>query len=506
MSHLKNYCITLGSVLLLGLLLISLEADVLYEAQNQNLFLHTPLFFEQQMMKAGGFLTWIGSYLTQYFFYPTLGTSILCLLWLFLIWLIHKAYPETWLPLALLPIGCLLLTIVDMGYWVYYLKLPGHPFDTTVGTVVAIGLAAIYRSLPQRLAFTLPFTLIAVIIGYPAFGFYALWGTLLIGILAATKKQWIVTVVAAIGIVVVPLAAYHLLYHETNIAYIYWSALPMYSHNGQQFFAYYLPIIALVICTVGWCFISHPLSNRRWVLLGRCGAVLLFITGIIIGWNRNDNFHRELSMSHDMEQQQWEDILTTAQHVKGEPTRAICLMKNIALLRLGRDRKEMLTFPEGSKHPDAPFAIRMVHTIGKQVYLQYGIPNYCYRWCMEDGVEYGWTVERLKLMTLCSLLNGEPTAARRFTALLKKTTFHKDWAKKYEACTHNPKLVLGDEALSPILPYLRDDNFLTSDQSQLELFLFEHLLGTPNNNRQQEELAQRTMFYYRSNHQKLVEP
>ena len=166
----------------------------------------------------------------------------------------------------------------------------------------------------------------------------------------------------------------------------------------------------------------------------------------------------------------------------------------------------MYRFVNGSRPFASPLPVNLSQVAGPPLYFHYGQHNICYRWCMEDGVEYGWTVERLKLMTLCSLLNGEPTAARRFTALLKKTTFHKDWAKQYEACTHNPKLVLGDEALSPILPYLRDDNFLTSDQSQLELFLFEHLLGTPNNNRQQEELAQRTMFYYRSNHQKLVEP
>ena len=46
-------------VLLAAVLLALFEADMLWMAQEQNLLLHTPLFFEQQMVKAGGLLTWM---------------------------------------------------------------------------------------------------------------------------------------------------------------------------------------------------------------------------------------------------------------------------------------------------------------------------------------------------------------------------------------------------------------------------------------------------------------
>ena len=59
-------------LLAVAVILAITEADVLYTAQEQNLFLHTPLFFEQQMVKAGGLLTWAGCYLTQFFYYPML--------------------------------------------------------------------------------------------------------------------------------------------------------------------------------------------------------------------------------------------------------------------------------------------------------------------------------------------------------------------------------------------------------------------------------------------------
>ena len=79
-------------VLLAAVLLALFEADMLWTAQEQNLFLHTPLFFEQQMVKAGGLLTWMGCYLTQFFYYPMLGAGVLCLLWAFLMWLLQRVF------------------------------------------------------------------------------------------------------------------------------------------------------------------------------------------------------------------------------------------------------------------------------------------------------------------------------------------------------------------------------------------------------------------------------
>jgi hypothetical protein len=181
-------------------------------------------------------------------------------------------------------------------------------------------------------------------------------------------------------------------------------------------------------------------------------------------------------------------------------------MRNLALFRLGQTGNEMSLYPNGSARPGAPFPVRMVHTYGKRLYLEYGIPNYCYRWSMEDGVEYGWTVERLRLMVLCSLVNGEFTAAQHYINLLKKTDFHDSWARRYQDLLYRPPLIANDPALKPILPLLRNDNFLTSDQSQLEHFLIEHILSTPGNTREQQELARFTMRYYRTNRSKIIEP
>lgn len=108
--------------------LLFFEGDFLWKAQELNLFQHTSLFFKQQMVVPGGMLTYVGTFLTQFFYYPWLGVLMLMGCWLLLMWMISRAFllPKTWALLMFVPVSLLLLTFMDMGYWIYILKLRGH--------------------------------------------------------------------------------------------------------------------------------------------------------------------------------------------------------------------------------------------------------------------------------------------------------------------------------------------------------------------------------------------
>ena len=492
--RLTKYVLPYACLTAVVVILTITENNLLFRLQEQNLFLHTPLFFEQQMVKAGGLLTWAGCYLTQFFCYPMLGAGLLCLLWAFLMWLLKRTLrlKDEWL--ALVPVACLLLTIVTLGYWVFYLKLSGAAFDATLGTIIAVLLVCIYRALPNRSLLQSAFIVLSTCVSYPLFGFYGLWATAMMALLAG-RKAWI----AVLSVVIVPLVCYYTLYHETHIVNIYWAALPVYCYQGTRCAGYYLPYCCLVLSI---CLMVRVPSCWKWAQ----GVVLAATAVCVVAfWNKDHNFHQELKMYRSLEQCDWQQVLQAARKTKGEPTRAICMMQNLALFRLGRPAEEMLTYPNGARQPEAPFSVRMVHTYGKLLYLQYGVPNYCHRWCVEDAVERGWTVSELKLMVKCALLNGEPVLAQRLLNLLKKTDFQRSWTRHYELYLQKPHLISQDRELRPILPLLRSDNFLTADQTQMELFLIEQLLSTPGTTHEQQELAQRTAFYYQHNRKKLVE-
>ena len=476
------------------LLLALFEADYLWTAQEHNLFLHTPLFFQQCMQVSGGLLSWAGTYLTQFFYYPMLGAGLLCLLWAFLMVLLKQAFHirTRWLWLTLIPVGMLLLANVELGYWIYFLKLRGHLFVASLGIIATTLLYWAFRKIRNAPLISILFPL-STFLFYPLFGFYALLATLLMGISASKARHYPSMFVALGSIILVPLLYYYALYYQTPTVNIYWTALPIFVHNGVNDRWLNLPYVVIVLWLVAAAWRPRIRCIRPWMEATVAAAVLL---AVAIGWYKDDNFHRQLTMRHQMEQQDWEGMLSTISDAKGEPTRAISMMKNLALQRLARLSTDLNSYPDGFARPNASFPVHSVHTIGKMLYLQYGIPNYCYRWCMEDGVEYGWSTEQLKLMAKCSLLNREMTAAQRYLSLLKMTDFHREWAKHYEAYLHQPSLVAKDAEFQAIFPLMRDDDFLTSDQSQLEPFLIEHLASMTGTTPEQQELRSVYFKFY----------
>ena len=127
MKRLLSTILWLGSLAVVAFALLFWEADLLWKVQQHNVFLNTSLFFEQQMVVPGGMLSYVGSWLSQHFYYPWLGVAVLCGVWLLLMWLTQRAFniPERWKVLTVIPVAILLLTNMQLGYWVYVIKLRG---------------------------------------------------------------------------------------------------------------------------------------------------------------------------------------------------------------------------------------------------------------------------------------------------------------------------------------------------------------------------------------------
>lgn len=157
-----------------------------------------------------------------------------------------------------------------------------------------------------------------------------------------------------------------------------------------------------------------------------------------------------------------------------EPTRLIVMAKNLALLKLGRSGDEMFRYLDGGAKPATPLDIRMMQVGGKMLYYHYARLNFCYRWCLEDGVEYGWKTEYLKYMTKTSLLSGEYKAAQKYVNTLSKTLFHKKWAAKYQKYIDNPSEMAKDKEFASIRQLYCYEDQLDGDNSLVEIYLLNY--------------------------------
>ena len=472
----------LAILVILGIVMLTYEHALLFKIQEYNLFLYTPLFFKQCMVSSGGMLTWLGTYFTQYFYHQWIGVLFLSLWWALLMWLTKKAFniPNKWIVAVLVPVAILVIADFMIGYWLFYLKMRGYYFASTIGMCVVTALIWAYRSLPNKYYLHTFFIIISTLIAYPLFGFYGLLAALGMGVITWKLAEMNMTqkvinsIVAVLAIAAIPLFFYRMVFYETNIINIYWTGLPLFRID-DDYYAYYIPFYLLVAFVI---VASLLFSKNRQTTVKRINvwaisqifalAIIVFATYHF--WYKDKNFHTELEMNHCAENLDWDGIIDMARNWE-EPTRMMWMMKNLALFREGRQGDEMYLFKNGDKRCVAPFSVRMTQTGGKMLYLHYGQTNFCYRWCLEDGVEFGWRIEYFKYMLKCSLVNGEYVVAKKYIDILKKTKYYAEWAEKYEPMVKNPALIKKDKELGPIFNMLSPEDVLTSDNTLIEIYL-----------------------------------
>lgn len=478
-------CVIYGVLIpiVMGYFLLDLEQETLFRIQELNLFLPTSLFWQGFAEYPGGALSWLGCFFTQFFHVPLYGVGLLVLFWIAIFFMVKSAFrvSSCWSVCIVLIPACLLVTVTEMGYFIYYIKLQGYFFTATVGFFMAVLSVLIFNKLSSSQVAGYIWMTVWTGAGYVLFGTYALLGTAYMAISkwaesgSFNKRMLFPAGLALILIVCVPLVAYYF-YDQTNLSEVYTAGMPGFDVFGVTYTSYQLPFYLLFLLPVCFSiFYRYPILNlNKWLFILLHVLVLSAACwGICSYWYRNENFQKELLMARAVENEDWEKVVAVARETTTEPTRMMVMYKNLALFRLGRAGDEMFQYREGGATPDAPFPVRLVQVGGKSLYYHYGKANYCYRWCMEDGVVFGWKAEYLKYMAKTALVNREFKVAEKYINILKKTRFHREWAEKYAAYLYHPEAVWEAEEFKPILSMLPKKDQLGSDLSVIEMYLLQ---------------------------------
>ena len=479
----RLYPLTLCASALIAafMVIVSHESGFLQFVELQNLFLDTPLFFHQQAAVAGGLLCYVGAWLSEFLYVPWLGALLLCLLCGLLMWLTAVAFrvPERWAPLLLLPLAAILMSCFTLGYWVYVLKLPGFFFVGVVGFSLALLPVLVSRRLAGRsFLFRLLVIVVTGVALYPLAGFYGLLATLLLALgewrqTGTTTQKTINSLVALLLIVGIPLVCYRYVYDQTNIDYIWRAALPLFEEGELQLPVYYAPYAVLCLFFAVLSLVRFkPGTARKPALQWVCHAVAVAAIVAVCAhfWYTDKNFHDELRIGACVEQNDWQQVAYIVAEAE-EPTRLMVLYRYLALFKMGRAGDELYLVPNSDKQPNSPVVVPMVQQGGRPIYLHYGIQNFCFRWCVEDGVENGWSVYSISYMLRCALLSEEWNAAQRYIDLLKHTRYHGQWASAYEPLVGHPERVRKHAELGPVTQVIGKTSVLGSDKSKLENFL-----------------------------------
>lgn len=496
-------------------LLVFYDADTLYRASEQSLFLFNGHFFNESMTLPAGFLSYIGAFFVQFLHYPLLGATIYVLL-LFALYLLTKKVfeiPARWSLLALLPVAAVLAVSTQMGYWIFYIKIQGFYFMPLLGTMASLLVAWVCLKLK---GLYVPVVALWVVAGYMLFGVYALGGAAVIAVGSVVDRikcrygsKYIISascmlVAVAFLIYAVPVLLYHYGFYSTMaLDQMHLAGTPVHQWvlgNATIYpdgiFGYWVPIILILLSYILLALLRGSLSNgcegenkSRFVIVQ---AVLLLCVSLFtfFYWYNDKNFHIENSQNRAMWNEDWEAVAAYAKRAT-VPTRQIVLNKNMSLLKLGRAGEDAFKYPEGSAEIDHPGVVHLTQTGGMMNYFQYGKFNFCYRWCIENSVEYGWRLEYLKHAVRCTLLSGQHKLAMRYINILKNTLFYRSWAEQMETLVETPSLISKQKEFTmPLLMYNYDDA-LELDDSYVEVYLSKSLSYTysPSDSRLQSEAA-----------------
>ena len=484
--------VTLVVVALGAFYLVVRNSDVMFMAQSKSFFTTNGLFLTECMQQPGGIVAYFSSYLTQFFYNPVLGSSMMIGIWVASLWLSKLAFKvrTAWVAVLIIPVICLLVSMIDTGYWIYYIKQEGYWFYGTVGYFTTVVLVLIYSRFKKFVDKLMATVIIAMT--YPLFGWYSLLAVLYAAAISLSerakgrnfKDRYVQPILAAIIVAALP-PLFCQFYSAIRIEDSWISGFPFFTNDKVHSFVPEIPFIILAVVPLVFPFLPKHKQPKAWV------AYLVTIVIVILScvWAeksdfQNYNYHAEMRMYRAADEQQWDKVLDEMASIPGDASRQMVLLKNIALFNKGEAGTKMFRYNNMGERPNNGFDtlhIHMVQTAAPLIYYYHGKTNFASRWCIENNVEFGCDFDNLKTLARCALVGGEMDVARKYLEILKTSIYYKDWAEHLMPITNNPELIKKYHEFDHVRE-LRDHmgSALDGDNGLVEMYLLNYFSNTMN--------------------------
>ena len=400
--------------------ILYINQEVLYTAHDRSEFIFGTPFFNTLMSKPFGLVQYVGAWLTQFFCKPAVGSFIMVAIWLLIFFVGTKAFrlQGSASALMLLPVACLLTSIVDLGYWIYISTIRGYWFSQSVGYLVMLLLLWIARSTPRK------WHLIWYVLGffaYPVLGWFAL--VFVLCLVFADKTTWR----EYLGIILLIFTAsiWHTqLYSNLKFDDVVFAGLPRFETPSDT-----SPHLSYPFWILGAVSLLIPLCSKyltKWFV-----PVLCSVVGICYTWTEmyyDQNYIDEMRMVRYAESDNWKDVLKLAEENK-RPTSTMMFLKNVALMneggllvrsfKLGNDAVNI-------NNPDS-LHVSLLDIASPLVYYNYGMINEAIRLNFENAIQAGFAPFYLKVLSRCALAVGDDKLLERYSTILHHRPFYDNW-------------------------------------------------------------------------------
>ncbi|MBQ9386162.1 MAG: hypothetical protein IJU24_04705 [Bacteroidaceae bacterium] len=474
--------------LLFTVILIICSRDYLLQIEGRSIFLFDWFWIKDFLNKPAAPLNCLGMFFTQFMHLPWLGA----LLWTALLSVSAIATSRVYGialqrdVIAMIPSFILAGANMSLGYLIYIMNSPGYFFSPVLGYLFTILAVVLFRKIKSPILRPL-FIIAWGIAGYWFAGYYAFAGLAAAFtdlVMSRPKRSDTITAAAATASVILlaPLALYGLTTYNLSQS---WSLGLPTSLYEETHFRTFGPVITATLVPVLLPFLKRITGSTTRSALFRIPVLTISVILLYLSWSKDINFRAEISMLEAANELEWEKPVEILQELSSradkkpdyQPTRVMVLLKDLALVKTDREGQAAFSFDDGSMKQKNSYDIPMVLQIGKVLYLHYGIPGFCHRWCLEETGEFGWSYSGLKYLTMASISMNDRKVVLKYLDMLDHTLFYRKWsASQRMLCQGNADF----SKVSPydhILPLVCHEDRLSEDVRGSEFMLDHHFLG-----------------------------
>ena len=476
------------------------NADTMYFMQDRGWWNSTSLFWEECTRVPGGWLSWAGAYLTQFFYYPALGCSMLIALWIVTFLLAKWSFkvPNEWSFLLFIPMAALLCSDIQLGYWVYILKDIDYVFYHPLGLLAALILSLpFWQYLPvsdkvRRWIAMAWIPIVAALFYYPL-GVYALLAAVIVAVRLLSQKNFVGLAVVALTIWLVPkIETSGTTLMRPDQPWLY--GFRKFELDDLRDYSLEIPFYVALIAPLFFPFIKRLKAKKLLVSQGITAVTAVAMYFCLSARDFNDyNFHAEMRMQRGVEECRWNDVLLEAAKVKGPVTREMVMFRDIALINRGELCSKRYAYNNESIQPvtvSDSIHIRICDQAGDLIYYNYGETVFAIRRAIERCMHYGYSYYTMRVLTQCALVNGETDNARKYLRLLSRTTFQKKWAKEMQRFVDDEKLLPTDEHFRmPLKLYNEGSELVGTDDKYVELTILKKWMYSITTDPEAQEVA-----------------
>ena len=426
-----------------GIVLLGFYQDLLYTIHLRTPFIEGSLFFDDLFNEPFGLMKWVGCWLSQLCYYPLLGAIVLILLWTLSFFLGLKAsgLSTLWSALFLLPLSCLLLGVVGIGYWVYIIKEYGLFFSQSVAFLLMLSVLCVVKDyvLPRNHSSFI--VLLFAILLYPVVGWFSFLFVLCV-LPALIRTNGLKALIILLAILS-PTIYKYILFDGTSNEMLWRAGFPLFDDQAVFHIRQSVPYILLAITTLAIFIFSAfgEKHNERSESTSKRGIYVYAVVTLLVSaiaflgvWRfmfKDYNYLAEMRMVKYSLDDNWQKVVEEAQQTS-RPSRAMVVLKNIALMNTGElgDRSfQSSNDGRDIKNPDS-LMVNSMQIAAPIIYYNFGKIVFATRWATEFAVTYGYSP--FVLMNLCrtALAKGETKAAERYLTLLHGHLFYGDWQPK----------------------------------------------------------------------------